>query len=71
MRQMIDKILRACIRVCMLTGVTFLVTACYGPRNPPQIDSPDYKNDCERVEHQLQQAATQQHAAEQQNKAAE
>lgn len=25
-----DRLLRGAIRFCMLTGVTFLVTACYG-----------------------------------------
>ncbi|MEE1096402.1 MAG: hypothetical protein UH084_07535 [Paludibacteraceae bacterium] len=41
MRTLLDKILRAGIKVLMLTGITFTVTACYAPPphgyyNPPE-----------------------------------
>ena len=26
-----DRLLQGLVKLCMLTGVTFLVTACYGP----------------------------------------
>jgi len=32
-----DRVMQGLLRLCMLTGVTFLVTACYGsPRDLPQ-----------------------------------
>lgn len=30
-RKQTDRLMQSIIRLCMLTGVTFLVTACYGP----------------------------------------
>lgn len=41
MRTLLDKILRAGIKLLMLTGITFTVTACYAPPptgyyNPPE-----------------------------------
>lgn len=43
MRTLLDKILRTGIKVLMLTGITFTVTACYAPPptdyyNPPEQD---------------------------------
>jgi len=35
MRNIIDKIFRAAIKLCLLTGVAFTVTACYGVRPDP------------------------------------
>ena len=37
MRILFDRILRMGIKLCMLTGITFLVTACYAPANPPEL----------------------------------
>ncbi|MCR5050812.1 MAG: hypothetical protein K6A36_06985 [Paludibacteraceae bacterium] len=60
-RVLIDKIFRAGIKLCMLTGVAFTVTACYGV--PPERrehwypNEPDYENAQQKVEKQLQQAA--------------
>lgn len=53
MRTLLDKIIRAGIKVLMLTGITFTVTACYG--TPP----PDYYNPPEQdeLEQRLLQAA--------------
>ncbi len=54
MRTLLDKILRAGIKVLMLTGITFTVSACYGP--PP----PDYYNPPEQdeLEQRVLQAAS-------------
>lgn len=30
-RTQADRLLQGLVKLCMLTGVTFLVTACYGP----------------------------------------
>jgi len=38
MRKCFDKIFQSAIRLCMLTGVTFLVTACYGVAPEPRAD---------------------------------
>ena len=54
MRALLDKIFRAGIKLCMLTGVTFLVTACYAPANPPDIYGDEYKQDHERMEQNFQ-----------------
>ena len=56
MRYILEKILRAGVKLCMLTGVTFLVTACYGVRPEPDFYGSDYKRDQERLEQQLQSA---------------
>ncbi len=40
-REWIDKMLRSAIRLAMLTGVTFVVTACYGPPMRPDRYEPD------------------------------
>ena len=55
MRKIIDKILRASIKVCLLTGVAFTVTACYGVKNPPEIDNPSRQADQQKLEQQLVQ----------------
>ena len=54
MRTLLDKILRTGIKVLMLTGITFTVTACYAP--PP----PDYYNppEQEELEQRVLQAAS-------------
>jgi len=51
-----DKLLRAGIRLSLLTGVAFTFAACYGP--PPERwyhDEPDFQKDQQKVEQQLQQ----------------
>ena len=55
MRRLLDKILRASIKVCLLTGVAFTVTACYAPANPPEIDDPHRQADQQQLEQQLVQ----------------
>ena len=47
-----DKLMRAGIKLAMLTGVAFTVTACYGvpPRN---WDNEAYEADTQQVEQQL------------------
>lgn len=37
-RIMTDRLFKGLIRLSMLTGVTFLVTACYGPVPVPNED---------------------------------
>ena len=44
-----DKLLRGAIKLCTLTGVTFLVTACYGVR-------PEYSQEEEAEVAQIEQA---------------
>ncbi len=60
MRTLLDKMLKVGIRLCMLTGVSFLVTACYGVMNPPQGYEDDYQTRQNRVEQQLQELSHQQ-----------
>jgi len=47
--------MRAGIRLAMLTGVAFTVTACYGvpPQNRDWLDDPAYQADTQQVEQQL------------------
>ena len=40
-REWIDRMLQGAIRLAMLTGVTFVVTACYGPPMRPDYNEPD------------------------------
>ena len=44
-----DKLLCGVIKLCMLTGVTFLVTACYGVK-------PEYSQEEEAEVAQIEQA---------------
>ena len=49
-----DKIMRAGIKLAMLTGVAFTVTACYGTPPPERYyDRPDYQTDTQLVEQQV------------------
>jgi hypothetical protein len=50
-----DKIMRAGIKLAMLTGVAFTVTACYGvpPRGGEWEEDPAYQADTQMVEQQL------------------
>ena len=58
MRDLLDKMLRWGIKLCMLTGVAFIFAACYGPG--PQEEwrnEPDYQTDQQQMEQQLQNVA--------------
>ena len=48
----LDKIMRAGIKLAMLTGVAFTVTACYGVP-PRDWEDPAYETDTQQVEQQL------------------
>lgn len=49
-----DKMMRAGIKLAMLTGVAFTVTACYGvPQNREWYDDEAYQTDTQQVEQQL------------------
>lgn len=54
MRLLFDKILRAGIKLCLLTGVSFLVTACYGTPYMPDEDQAEYEQDMQQMEQMLQ-----------------
>lgn len=54
MRDLFDKIMRASIKLCMLTGITFLVTACYGVVNPPEMRDENYQEEQQQLEQKLQ-----------------
>ena len=50
----LDKIIRGGIKLLMLTGVAFTVTACYGVMPPPELlDNEEYQADTQKVEQQL------------------
>jgi len=54
MRTVLDKLLRGGIRLCMLTGVAFTVTACYGtPPHDPAWEE-EFQNNSLQVEQQMQ-----------------
>lgn len=63
MRILLDKIFRFGVKLCMLTGVTFLVTACYAPANPPEMYEDGYQQDQQRVEQQLSSAISSEETA--------
>jgi starvation-inducible outer membrane lipoprotein len=50
-----DKVMRAGIKLAMLTGVAFTVTACYGvpPERQNWYDDQEYQADTQQVEQQL------------------
>ena len=49
-----DKMMRAGIKLAMLTGVAFTVTACYGvPQYREWFDDEAYQTDTQQVEQQL------------------
>ena len=54
MRLLFDKILRAGIKLCLLTGVSFLVTACYGTPYVPDVTQDEYEQDLQQMEQVLQ-----------------
>ena len=58
MRTLFDKILRGAIKFFMLTGVTFLVTACYAPAPEPEMYGEDYQQDQEQLDRRLRQSCT-------------
>ena len=54
LRFSLDKIIRGGIKLLMLTGVAFTVTACYGVMTPPELqDNEEYQADTQKVEQQL------------------
>jgi hypothetical protein len=70
MRILLDKMLRAGIKVCMLTGVAFTFAACYGPGpTPEKWEEPEFRRDQEKTERLLQAAGRQ--VAEQEKSADE
>ena len=60
MRLLLDKIFRASIKLCMLTGVAFTVTACYGPYYEPSREDEKYWQEQQQLEQQLEEQAEQQ-----------
>ena len=63
-RVLCNRTLESVIRLCMLTGITFLVTACYAPAPPVEMldpESPEYQQRQElikRVEQMTQEDQT-------------
>lgn len=57
MRALLNKILSAGIKLCLLTGVAFTFAACYGPMPAPEEhlygEDPDYQQAQQKVEQQL------------------
>ena len=55
MRNLLDKILQAGIKLCLLTGVAFTFAACYAPDpNFRDWEEPDqYQEDQQKLEQQL------------------
>lgn len=54
MRNLLDKILQAGIKLCLLTGVAFTFAACYGPAPRDWENEPEqYKQDQQKLEQQL------------------
>lgn len=64
MRTLLDKILRAGIKVLMLTGITFTVTACYAPPPHDYYNPPEQEDLEQRV---LQAASSTEEVASDQN----
>lgn len=65
MRNLLDKLLQGSIKLCLLTGVAFTFAACYGP--PPGerwYNDPEYQDDQNKVEQQLQQVSSPENAEE-------
>ena len=60
MRALVDKILRAGIKLCMLTGIAFTFAACYAPAPMPEdYNEPEFQQEQQKVEMQLQKAVHQ------------
>lgn len=57
MRNVIDRILRMGIKLCLLTGVAFTFAACYGPAPTRYEDDPAFVEDQEQVDEVLQKEA--------------
>lgn len=63
-RILIDKLLRAGIKLCMLTGVAFTFAACYAPA-PGYWDyweEPEYEEAQQKVEQQIHESASENRA---------
>jgi len=59
MRNLLNTLLQSGIKLCLLTGVAFTFAACYAPAPIPEhYNAPEFQQDRNRVEHQLQQAAS-------------
>lgn len=61
MRILIDKLLRAGIKLCMLTGVAFTFAACYAPA-PGFWEEPEYEEAQQKVEQQIHESASENRA---------
>ena len=61
MRLLLDKILQTGIRLCMLTGIAFTVTACYAPVRDPEMEEwMRYNEDSLKVESQIKDLSAEQ-----------
>ncbi len=60
-RIIIDKLLRAGIKLCMLTGVAFTFAACYAPA-PGYWEEPEYEEAQQKVEQQIHESASENRA---------
>ncbi|MBR6017605.1 MAG: hypothetical protein IK073_03170 [Paludibacteraceae bacterium] len=61
MRLLLDKILQTGIRLCMLTGIAFTVTACYAPVRDPEMEEwMRHNEDSLKVESQIQDLSAEQ-----------
>ena len=53
MRAIVDKILRAGIKLCLLTSVAFTFAACYGPGPYPYGEDPQFQEDQKQLAQQI------------------
>ena len=60
-RIIIDKLLLAGIKLCMLTGVAFTFAACYAPA-PGHWEEPEYEEAQQKVEQQIHESASENRA---------
>ncbi len=55
LRTKYNHVLESTIRVCVLTAVTFTVTACYGtPPDDFYMNNPKWKQDQDTLEHRIE-----------------
>ncbi|HCS87113.1 MAG TPA: hypothetical protein DIW30_01350 [Bacteroidales bacterium] len=55
LRTRYNRLLESTIRLCMLTAVTFTVTACYGTPPTDFYNDPEWRKDQDTLEHTIQQ----------------
>ena len=55
LRTKYNHLLESTIRLCMLTAVTFTVTACYAPAMPDDLNDPEWRKDQDTLEHRMEQ----------------